>query len=153
MRFPGKVPRREWIRRRSMRHQFSIPRIVPLFGVLAISLLGARPAQAQITVFLDFSNFNNRLTDLQTAQGATGLVAAQAQIQNNIQAQMATIYNAFNVNFVQAAPAVGNYELVQFGDTTGTAGLLGLADNGIDWRNLGANDVSHVYSANFGLRS
>lgn len=107
------------------------------------------PASAAITVFLDYTNFEVRLSELALAASVNPFtLAEQAEIQNAVQLRAQSIYAGFDITFTQTAPAIGDYERILFGLTTASTGIFGLAD-GLDYRNFRPNDVGRVYTRNF----
>lgn len=109
------------------------------------------PARADVTVFLDYTNFSTRLDELATDVGVTAYNAGeQSTIRANILAQLQSMYTSFDVTFTETAPVAGDYERLLFGATTGTAGLLGLAQE-IDLRNANKNNSADIYTRNFGF--
>jgi hypothetical protein len=119
-------------------------------AALALTFLcSLQEAQAQATVFLDYTNFSTRLSSVATSAGINAFTGAEeTQIKAGILSQLQTAYAGFTVNFVETAPVSGNFQTIRLGATTSTAGLLGLASR-IDFRNLNLNDTADIYTANF----
>jgi hypothetical protein len=117
--------------------------------LLALALVSAvSAASADVSVWLDFTNFSSRLDELTTAAGVDPFSASeQTTIRTSIQSRMAAVYWNFTVSFTDTAPS-GDHETVHFGNTTGDGGLLGQAQE-IDWLNRNKNDVANVYTSNF----
>jgi hypothetical protein len=121
---------------------------VAVFGLVAISALSA-PTQAEVTVFLDYTEFSLRLDELAAAAGVTPYdVGEQATIRANILSDLQSMYASFDMRFTETAPVTGDYERLFFGSETGSTGLLGLAQE-IDLRNLNKNNMADIYTRNF----
>jgi hypothetical protein len=125
----------------------SAPRFAAAFALIAFG--ASFPAQAAVTVFLDYTDFQTRLNSATTSAGVSSFNSSEvSQIQANILGMLQSTYANFSISFTQTAPVSGNFETLQFGATTTQTGLFGLADR-IDFRNLNANDTARVYTANF----
>ena len=85
-------------------------------------------------VFLDFDS------------GTNGSIDYTQDIRDQVQAQMALIYENFGVTFVQEIPTEGDFSTLVF--NAGTPG--GLAED-IDFRNLNKNDNAVINIEGFGL--
>ncbi len=105
-------------------------------------------ARATEIVFLDFNaTWNSHLTSVATTAGVPDFDSAErALIQSNIQQAVDAVYGAFDIDLTMTNPG-GTYNRVNFGATTGTAGLYGQAP--VDFRNQSHNQTASVYSHNF----
>lgn len=114
-----------------------------LFLILATTVTST--ANAQITVFIDYTNFVTRLNEATTSAGVANFDPGEvATIQSNILGSLNTSFSGYLVNFTTTNPG-GVFETLNFGLT---GGGYGVADQ-IDFRNLTGNDVARVFTANF----
>ncbi len=119
-----------------------------IIALLALVTLLPSTSSADVTTFLDFNNFGTRLNEAASSAGVAAFNAGEvATIQAGIQTKLETAFSDYNVTFTTTSPG-GLFETLTFGLTTGTPGLLGLADQ-IDWRNQTKTDVGRIYTANF----
>ncbi|HMO15255.1 MAG TPA: hypothetical protein PKD64_14675 [Pirellulaceae bacterium] len=119
-------------------------KLLALFVVVTIAA-GSR-ANAQVNVFIDYTNFQTRLNSATASAGVANFNATEVQtIQTNIMNYLNTAFNGYQINFTTTNPG-GTFETLHFG-LTGSG--FGLADR-IDLRNLVGNDVARVFTANFG---
>ena len=117
-------------------------------AALLITLLSAPAAsRADVTTWLDFSNFDTRLNELTTSAGVSAFNAGEIiQLRSGIQQKLETAYSSYDVTFSTVQPS-GLFETLNFG-LTASAGSLGLADR-IDYRNQVKTDVGRIFTANF----
>jgi len=101
-------------------------------------------------VFLDYTNFGARMTELTSAAGITAFDAGElATIRAGIKSGLENSYQGFTgFTFTESLPA-GAHPTINFGLSAG-AGSLGVADH-IDFLNLAPNDTARVFSGNFGF--
>ena len=105
----------------------------------------ASHANAQINVFVDFSNFEFRLDQATGTAGVADFNAGEiTQIENNILASLNTLYDGFSITFTTTNPG-GTFETLDFGLA---GGGYGVADR-IDFGNAVGNDIGRVFTANF----
>lgn len=130
--------------------------VAPLLAALGMALFATPPpaAQAAVTVFLDYANFEARLLEATQVAGVDAFTSVGpgnevTQIKTNLLSFVQGAYNGFDITFTDTQPIAGNFETIRFGLTDANPDSLGLADR-IDFRNLNANDVARVYTGNFG---
>ncbi len=117
-----------------------------LLAVVLLKATGA--ASADVSVWLDFTNFSSRLDELAVSAGIDPFSEVeQSSVRSSIQSRMAAVYWNFTIAFTDTAPG-GEYETVRFGSTTGNSGLLGQAEQ-IDLLNLNKHNVADIFTANF----
>lgn len=110
-------------------------------------LLAPLSAEADI-VFLDFDDFDVRMSELSANAGIDNFSAAElTQLQDGITAGVSSIFNDFDgLSFTQTDPG-GTRSVINFGLS---GGGLGVADH-IDFLNQVVNDTARVFSAQFGF--
>ncbi len=102
-------------------------------------------AQAQVNVFVDFSNFEIRLDEATTAAGVADFNAVEiGMIRSNIMSSLNTAFAGYLISFSETSPG-GIFETLNFGLT---GGGFGVADR-IDFLNQVNNDTARVFTANF----
>ncbi|QDU37603.1 PEP-CTERM motif protein [Maioricimonas rarisocia] len=123
-----------------------MPRLVlMLVATMAISLTASETAFSA-PIFLDYSGFDTRLSELAASAGIAAFSGAEIDtIKANIKSDLETIYSDFDATFTETDP--GGVTDIWFGGTTAPGGL-GVAD-GIDFGNMVLDDLSRVFSANF----
>ncbi len=121
----------------------------PYWILVACSLVWVTlSTQASISVWLDYTGFSTRLSELAAYATVDPFTALeQTLIKSTIQGQCNTIYSGFDISFTDTLPT-GDYESIHFGVSTTNRGLLGQAQE-IDWLNLNLNDSASIYSTNF----
>ncbi len=109
-------------------------------GIITSTSLG------QINVFLDYTNFETRLSEATASAGVASFNASEvATIKSNVKSLLVQTYTGYAITFTETNPG-GNFESLVFGVT---GGGFGLADR-LDFRNQFANDVGRVFTGNFG---
>lgn len=120
------------------------------FGALVAFLTGVLCALAVQAgpVYLDYTNFETRLSELAASAGVTPFGSGEvAAIKSNIKSSLETAYSGFSgLSFTETDPGGTRAEIV-FGPTA-SPGALGLADH-IDFLNRDVGDTARVFSANF----
>ena len=122
-----------------------------LGGSLAafIGVQAPRAAHA-INIFLDYTNFETRLTELTASAGIDPFSPNEVNtLQSGILSGLNQAYSDFTVNFTDIMPMLGPFETLNFGLTSDPRSL-GLADQ-IDFRNQTPDDLGRIYTANFSI--
>ncbi|WP_068135405.1 PEP-CTERM sorting domain-containing protein [Roseimaritima ulvae] len=106
------------------------------------------PAVANAGVFVDFTNFDSRMTELAVSAGVTGFNAGElSTLETGIVSVLENAYQDFiGLSFSTVDPG-GTRPVVTFG-TAASPGSLGVA-NHIDFLNRVSGDTARVFSANF----
>ncbi|GMV83062.1 MAG: hypothetical protein AMXMBFR7_42460 [Planctomycetota bacterium] len=117
--------------------------------------VGKRAAPGSpITVYLDFTSFAARLTELAGGAGVDDFsLAERTQLQDDVESQLEEAYAAYTVTFTQDLP-VGDFETLDFGTPRTTilptgAGTLGIAMGFPDFRNQSGTDLGYVFPEEF----
>lgn len=112
------------------------------------------PSAKAIDVFLDWTGFEATIDLGWAAAGWTGagdgLTASDYLFfKSEVKSRMAGHFSGFTLGLFETAPA-GVHEIIHFGSTTTSPGLLGRAER-LDWRNRFKDDIADLYLANFGF--
>jgi hypothetical protein len=101
-------------------------------------------------IFLDYTNFSTRMSELATSAGIAQFSSGElATIRAGIKSRVESSFRGFDgFTFTETDPA-GPNAVISFGLTAG-AGSLGVADH-IDFLNKAPNDTARVFSGNFGF--
>ncbi|MEM9940747.1 MAG: hypothetical protein AAF939_04085 [Planctomycetota bacterium] len=102
----------------------------------------------QMNVFLDYSNFETRLSELASSAGVDNFSAAEVtSIRAGIKTNLETMFSQFDgISFTESDPGGARPELL-FGLE---GGGLGVADH-IDFLNVAIQDTARVFTAQFGF--
>ena len=122
-----------------------VPRTLTIGALMVAG--GVATAEADVNVFLDYTNFKVRLDEAAASAGVDDFDPGEiSTIQANILATLQTVYADYDVNFSETNPG-GVFATLNFGETD--PGGFGEAD-AIDFRNVILNDVGRTFTANFG---
>lgn len=113
--------------------------------VFALAVAFASSAEAQINVFVDFTDFETRLDEATFDAGVLDFDGGEVtMIRSNIMSSLNTAFAGYLVTFSDSNPG-GTFETLNFGLT---GGGFGVADR-IDFLNQVNNDTARVFTANF----
>ncbi len=119
-----------------------------LAAVVAFLFIGSGTFARAGVIYLNYTNFETRLSELSASAGITAFSAGEVTtIKSGIKSALETSYTGFTgLSFTETDPGGTRAEL-NFG-LTASPGGLGAADH-IDFLNRAIGDVARVFTANF----